>query len=78
MTKTTKRERKYGKSIDKPRNRSREIKSKKEPELYKVYIDLVTFTKPMSLEDCELFIEKKILECKKMHQTPPKLMIVKH
>lgn len=78
MTKTSKRERKYGKKepTETPVKRQRKTTIIKE-EMYKILIDGSGFTKAMNYNDCQKLITKYETEAKKYNRHVPSLVLVK-
>lgn len=78
MTKTTKRERKYGKKEPTETQKSRQRKTEiVKEEMFKVLIDGSGFTKAMNYNDCQKLINKYESEAKRMNRSAPSLVLVK-
>jgi len=81
MTKTNKRERKYGKDVIKEPPKSRRVKGaiadKPEIEKFKILIDGSGFSKAMSYDECIKIIGEMEATARKMRRPIPSLMLVK-
>ena len=81
MTKTNKRDRKWGKDIEKEppkkRNTKQDIDSKPVIEMYKILVDNSGFSKAMPYDECMKMIGEMEASAKKLRRPLPSLMLVK-